>query len=31
MLSSMDDSPLHQITEVIRHVGTSDRNFYDRY
>ena len=31
MLSSMDDYPLHQIAEVIRHVGTSDRNFYDRY
>lgn len=31
MLSSMDDHPLHQIAETIRHVGTSDRNFYDRY
>ncbi len=31
MLSSMDDYPLHQISDVIRHVGTSDRNFYDRY
>ena len=31
MLSSMDDYPLHQIADVIRHVGTSDRNFYDRY
>ena len=31
MLSSMDDYPLHQIAEPIRHVGTSDRNFYDRY
>jgi hypothetical protein len=31
MLSSMDDYPLHQISEVIRHVGSSDRNFYDRY
>ena len=31
MLSSMDDYPLHQIPDVIRHVGTSDRNFYDRY
>jgi hypothetical protein len=31
MLSSMDDYPLHQIAEVIRHAGTSDRNFYDRY
>ena len=27
----MDDYPVHQIPEVIRHVGTSDRNFYDRY
>jgi hypothetical protein len=31
MLSSMDDYPLHQIAEPIRFVGTSDRNFYDRY
>jgi len=31
MLSSMDDYPLHQLAEVIRYVGTSDRNFYDRY
>jgi len=31
MLSSMDDYPLHQIAEPIRNVGTSDRNFYDRY
>ena len=31
MLSSMDDYPLHQAAEVIRHVVTSDRNFYDRY
>ncbi len=31
MLSSMDDYPIHQIAEPIRHVGTSDRNFYDRY
>lgn len=31
MLSSMDDYPLHQIPEPIRFVGTSDRNFYDRY
>jgi hypothetical protein len=31
MLSSMDDYPLHQIAEPIRHVATSDRNFYDRY
>lgn len=31
MLSSMDDYPLHQIADVVRHTGTSDRNFYDRY
>ncbi|MGI9286520.1 MAG: hypothetical protein ACR2P1_14125 [Pseudomonadales bacterium] len=31
MLSQMDDYPLHQVSDVIRHVGTSDRNFYDRY
>ena len=31
MLSSMDDYPLHQVAEPIRHAATSDRNFYDRY
>src|SRR3979411_266668 len=31
MLSPLDDYPVHQAAEVIRHVGTSDRNFYDRY
>ncbi len=31
MLSTMDDYPLHQIADVMRFVGTSDRNFYDRY
>lgn len=31
MLSKMDDYPLHQIIDVMRHTGTSDRNFYDRY
>jgi hypothetical protein len=31
MLSSWDDYPVHQVAEPIRHVGTSDRNFYDRY
>jgi len=31
VLSSMDDYPLHQAAEPIRHVATSDRNFYDRY
>ncbi|WOC11377.1 hypothetical protein [Gordonia sp. MP11Mi] len=30
-LSEMDDFPIHQVAEVVRHVGTSDRNFYDRY
>ena len=30
-LSSWDDYPVHQIAEPVRHVGTSDRNFYDRY
>ena len=31
MLSSWDDYPVHQVAEPIRHAGTSDRNFYDRY
>ena len=31
MLSPLDDYPLHQIAEPVRIVGTSDRNFYDRY
>lgn len=31
MLSAMDDYPLHQVAEVMRHSGSSDRNFYDRY
>ena len=31
MLSPLDDLPIHQIAEPVRHVGTSDRNFYDRY
>jgi hypothetical protein len=30
-LSPLDDYPVHQIPDVMRHVGTSDRNFYDRY
>lgn len=30
-LSPLDDYPIHQVPEVMRHVGTSDRNFYDRY
>lgn len=31
MLSSADEYPIHQNADVIRAVGTSDRNFYDRY
>ena len=31
MLSQADDYPIHQTSEPIAHVGTSDRNFYDRY
>ena len=31
MLTPSDDYPIHQIAEPVRHVGTSDRNFYDRY
>lgn len=31
MLSPLDDYPVHQVAETMRHVGTSDRNFYDRY
>jgi hypothetical protein len=31
VLSSWDDYPVHQVAETIRHAGTSDRNFYDRY
>jgi hypothetical protein len=30
-LSPLDDYPVHQVAEVMRHVGASDRNFYDRY
>jgi hypothetical protein len=30
-LSALDDYPLHQVAQPMRHVGTSDRNFYDRY
>ena len=29
MLSSMDDYPLHQIADVVRHVGTSDRYYFN--
>ena len=31
MLSPFDDLPIHQIAAPVRVVGTSDRNFYDRY
>ncbi len=31
VLSPLDDYPVHQISEPMRHVATSDRNFYDRY
>jgi hypothetical protein len=31
MISAWDDFPIHQIGEPVRFVGTSDRNFYDRY
>lgn len=31
MISSWDDYPVHQVAEPVRHAGTSDRNFYDRY
>lgn len=30
-LSAQDDLFVHQIAEPVRHVGTSDRNFYDRH
>jgi len=30
-LSPLDDYPVHQAAEVVRHPATSDRNFYDRY
>jgi len=30
-LSSWDDFPVHQVADTVRHAGTSDRNFYDRY
>jgi hypothetical protein len=31
IVSAWDDYPVHQTAEFIRHVATSDRNFYDRY
>lgn len=30
-LSAWDDYPVHQHQQPVRHVATSDRNFYDRY
>ncbi len=30
-ISSWDDFPVHQSPDWIRHVATTDRNFYDRY
>jgi hypothetical protein len=30
-LSPLDDYPVHQVAQVMRHPATSDRNFYDRY
>jgi hypothetical protein len=30
-VSSWDDFPVHQASEYVAHVATSDRNFYDRY
>ncbi len=31
MVSALDDYLVHQIPEPVAHVGTSDRNFFDRY
>ncbi|MGA0878912.1 MAG: hypothetical protein ACO3SP_07310 [Ilumatobacteraceae bacterium] len=31
MLTNLDDYPIHQTSEPMRHAATSDRNFYDRY
>ena len=31
MLSPLDDLPIHQVAETMATVGTTDRNFYDRY
>ena len=30
MLTNLDDFPIHQTSEPMRHAATSDRNFYDR-
>jgi hypothetical protein len=31
LISPLDDYPVHQIPDLVRVVGPSDRNFYDRY
>jgi hypothetical protein len=31
VLSPLDDLPVHQVAETMATVGTTDRNFYDRY
>ena len=31
MLTVLDDYPIHQTSEPLAHVSTSDHNFYDRY
>ena len=31
MITGADEFPIHQTADPIAHVGTSDRNFYDRY
>jgi hypothetical protein len=31
VITNLDDFPVHQVPEPMRHAGTSDRNFYDRY
>jgi len=31
LLGPLDDYPVHQVAEPMRQVGTTDRNFYDRY
>jgi hypothetical protein len=30
-LGPLDDYPVHQVAEPMRHAGVTDRNFYDRY
>ena len=31
MITKWDEYPIHQTTDPVAHVGTTDRNFYDRY